>query len=422
MSTKNKPRLLVLTSTFPRWVGDTEPPFVFELSRRLTDSFDITVLAPRSPGSREREIMDGLHTIRFPYFIRKMESLAGHNGGILNRLRASPLSYLLVPFFLMGQFLALLALLRSAHWDLIHAHWLVPQGLVALLARKACRYSVPLVCTSHGGDLFALRGSALRALKRSVMRASVRVTVVSDAMRDEVLSMEIAPEKIAVIPMGVDLRQRFTPDTEKAPRRTRELLFVGRLVEKKGVELLLKAPSGNRANPPGHTPENCRRRPARITVTSIGRNARHHGSGRFSRDDPAKDLPALYHRATMLVAPFQVAGSGDQEGFPLVPLEAIGCGCPLVCGQIVAFGDIIRHDREAILVPPNDHRALAVAIVALLDDPQRRERLALQARARCQEAFDWNAIAARYRELLLESIPGASRSATTTKPSPQSRP
>ena len=59
--------ILVLTSTFPRWKGDVEPPFVHELARRLTDSFDVHVLAPHAPGSKRREILDGVHVHRFRY-------------------------------------------------------------------------------------------------------------------------------------------------------------------------------------------------------------------------------------------------------------------------------------------------------------------------------------------------------------------
>ena len=56
----NKARLLVLTSTFPRWYNDSEPGFVYELSRRLTDEFNIIVLAPRSPGAKDAEVMAGM--------------------------------------------------------------------------------------------------------------------------------------------------------------------------------------------------------------------------------------------------------------------------------------------------------------------------------------------------------------------------
>ena len=75
-----KPRLLVLTSTFPRWLDDPEPAFVFELSRRLTAAFEVTVLAPRAPGSRRRETLDGVRVLRFPYFFSRWEHLATHGG------------------------------------------------------------------------------------------------------------------------------------------------------------------------------------------------------------------------------------------------------------------------------------------------------------------------------------------------------
>jgi hypothetical protein len=73
--------------------------------------------------------MAGLRVIRYPYFIKKRENLATHSGGILNRLKINPLNYLLVPFFLIGQLLALIRLLIKERFDLIHAHWIIPQGL-----------------------------------------------------------------------------------------------------------------------------------------------------------------------------------------------------------------------------------------------------------------------------------------------------
>ncbi len=410
---KAKPRLLVLTSTFPRWRGDVEPPFVFELSRRLTDAFDVTVLTPRSPGSLEHEALDGLHIIRFPYFVQHLENLASHGGGILNRLRANPFNYLLVPPFLIGQLWALIRLLRRENWDLIHAHWLIPQGLVVLLARWIAGRPVPLVCTSHGGDLFALRAAPLRALKRAVMRASERVSVVSAAMRAEVLALGIVSDKVEIIPMGVDLRERFTPDP-RIPRETDELLFVGRLVEKKGVDSLLKTlPRVLQAYPSTHlTIAGDGPLEAELVHLACSLGIRDHVD--FRGMVAQADLPDLYCRATLLVAPFRVAGNGDQEGFPLVPLEAIGCGCPLVCGEIVAFGDIIRHDQEAVLIPPSDHDALATAIIELLGDPAQRDRLASNARARCEESFDWGSIAVRYARLLSDAL--LRSPATGTKP------
>ncbi|QVL49805.1 MAG: glycosyltransferase family 4 protein [Thiocapsa sp.] len=394
-----KPRLLVLTSTFPRWRDDVEPPFVFELSRRLTDTFDITVLTPRAPGSLEHETLDGLRVIRFPYFIRSRENLASHGGGILNRLRANPLNYLLVPPFLIGQLWALIRVLRHDDWDLIHAHWLIPQGLVALLARRLARRPVPLVCTSHGGDLFALRGIAFRALKRAVLRASHRISVVSQAMRDEVLALGIAPEKVAVIPMGVDLRERFTPDP-RTPREQNQLLFVGRLVEKKGVGLLLKALPRILLAFPDTRLTIVGSGPLETELRELAASLRISDHVDFEGMVPQSDLPAFLRSATLFVAPFMVADSGDQEGFGLVLVEAMGCGCPVICGDVPAVRDIVLDENNGVLINPRNPVELADAIADLLADPIRRDRYAANARRNCAEVFDWGTIAARYGELL----------------------
>lgn len=394
-----RPKLLVLSSTFPRWRGDTEPPFVYELSRRLTPYFDVTVLAPRAPGSLDHEILDGLTVFRFPYFLRRWENLAAHGGGILSRLRANRLYYLLVAPFLLGQVIALARLMRKYRFDAIHAHWLIPQGLVAIATLWLTGKQIPLFCTSHGGDLFALRSPPMRSLKRLIMRQSTQVSVMSAAMRDEAVALGIPPEKIDIIPMGVDMQQRFTPDST-LPRRLSEILFVGRLVEKKGVEWLLRA----LPNVFARFPE------ARLTIAGNGPlepilkfRASQLGIAHkvdFLGTVAQAELPELYRRATLFVAPFLVAESGDQEGFPLAPLEAIGCGCPIVCGQVAAFGDVIRDGQEALLVPSGNESALASAIARMLSDPELRGRLAANAHRRCHQAFDWTSVSRRYESLL----------------------
>lgn len=398
-----KPRLLVLTSTFPRWRDDNQPPFVFELSRRLTNDFDITVLAPRAPGSLDREEMDGLHIVRFAYFIRRWENLATHGGGILNRLQVNPLNYLLLLLFLTGQLRALLGLLRRGNYDLIHAHWLIPQGLLAVVARRLVRCDAALVCTSHGGDLFALRGALLRRLKIGVMRNSRMITVVSTVMRKQVLRMNIARDQVEVIPMGVDLQQRFTPDPNQ-PRSNMDLLFVGRLVEKKGVQTMLHA-----------LPRVISRYPeVRLTIAGSGpleqrlrQLARDLGIAhcvRFLGQIAQADLPRLYRQAALFIAPFQIADSGDQEGLGLVLVEAMSCGCCVLCGAVPATADAITDGITGACFAPGDPEALAEKIIALLADPHLRARLADNGRAHCRKAFDWEHIATRYRRVLMRSL------------------
>ena len=374
---------------------DTEPAFVFELSRRLSDSFDVTVLSPRAPGSKKQETIAGLRVIRFPYFFCRCEKLAMHGGGILNQLKTSPLYYLMVPFFLMGQLRAVNRLLRSERFDLIHAHWLIPQGFVAVLSLLITRQKIPLLCTSHGGDLFALKRKGLQRLKRWVMDKSAALTVVSKAMEKTVVDMGVASDKVEVISMGVDLKGLFMPDP-CVQRKTDELLFVGRLVEKKGVQFLLEAmPAVLKAHPTvrlilagsGPMEQELRQQAQRLKISE-----RVAFLGMVSQ----ARLPELYRRATLAIFPFVVAKSGDQEGFGLVQVEAMGCECPIIAGDLPAIHDIITHEENGLIFPSGNAEALSDAIIKLLDDPELRARLAEEGRKSVVQKFDWKAIAERY--------------------------
>ncbi|HMW14285.1 MAG TPA: glycosyltransferase [Pseudomonadales bacterium] len=394
-----RPAILVLSSTFPRWPGDHEPPFVLELSRRLAERFDVWLLAPHAPGARRQEQMAGIEVERFRYAPDRLEQLA-YQGGILARLKQQPWRWLLVPLFITAQWWALHRLLRRQHFDAIHSHWLIPQTLIALLAgagRKA-----PLLCTSHGGDLFGLRAAPLPSIKAGVLKRCSAVTVVSRAMRDEV--QRLLPGQMAeVVPMGTDLTGRFTPGSDSA-RRGDTLLFVGRLVEKKGVNHLLDALAqlqrqGRQlqlwivGQGPGLEPLQ-----AQTERLGLAAWVTFWGAVEHAR------LADFYRLATLAVTPSVVAEGGDQEGFGLVIVEAMGCGCPVVASALPAIGDIVIDGETGLLVPPADPTALAHAIGQLLDQPEQARRLATTARQRVVERFDWQQVTERYADLLLRMI------------------
>src|SRR5690606_21536247 len=121
-------------------------------------------------------------------------------------------------------------LLRTRKIDVVHAHWLVPQGLIAaLLTLLHGSGKPPFVVTSHGADLFALRALPLQALKRFVLRRAAVSTVVSEGMWEEIVRLGADAARVQVEPMGIDLVGRFHPDPATS-RERHELLFVGRLV------------------------------------------------------------------------------------------------------------------------------------------------------------------------------------------------
>lgn len=405
-ASSQRPSLLVLASTYPRWRGDPEPGFVHELCRRLASRYDVIALVPDAPGADPNGMLDGVQVVRFRYAPRRWQTLVNH-GGIITNLRESPWKWLLVPGFVLSQYFAARQLLRKWNIDLIHAHWLIPQGLIAWGLKK--KTSTSYVVTSHGGDLFGLRGRWLEMLKRRVAGASAGMTVVSTAMRDEALRIGLKPPKLSVLPMGVDMRERFVPDARVA-RLADELLFVGRLVPKKGLRYLLEA-----------LPIVLESRPSvRLTIAGFGpeesvlrEQAASLGLGEyvsFLGATPQAELPALYHRAGVFVAPFIRDESGNQEGLPVVLMEAIGCGCPVVVGRVAGITDLLGEVANEVCVDAMAPEVLAAAILAVLDDPAKAREQVQRIRDAAIGRIDWRVVADRYAQLidscLLDSVGG----------------
>ncbi|MDT8407024.1 MAG: glycosyltransferase [Methylococcales bacterium] len=392
----NKPGLLVLASTFPRWAKDTEPAFVFELARRLSAHFDIHVLAPHTAGAATEERMAGLTVHRFRYAPEKWQTLT-YEGGILARLRQNRLRLALIPTFLLAESCAIRRLLKRHRFAAIHAHWIIPQGLAAALAQCLTRRPIPMLITSHGGDLYSLRHPLLARLKSGVIHQASALTLVSSPMMAEARRLGANPNAIRIIPMGVDFHQRFHPNPQTR-RRPGQLLFAGRLVEKKGVAYLLYA-----------LPEVIRQRPdVRLTLIGTGPDADrlHRLSQELKLADhvqfldacPQQQLAAHYQQASLFIAPFVQAQNGDREGLGLVTIEAIACGCPVLVGNLPVLDDIFSPAEQALRIDPKDTARFAARILQQLNQPHAAQQQAEALRQRLMRKFDWERVAQAYAE------------------------
>lgn len=395
------PVLLALASTYPRWPADPEPGFVHELSRRLTERYRVIVLCPHAPGAKPRETMDGVEVVRYRYAPERWETLV-NDGGIVTNLKRARWKLLLVPGFVLGQAWVAWRLMRRERVDVIHAHWLIPQGLIVALLPWLPGRRVPYVVTSHGADLYALKGRLMDGIKRFVARRAAAATVVSSAMRERLAALGVPAAHIHVLPMGVDLSERFTPDPS-VPRSQHEILFVGRLVEKKGLRHLIAAlPQVLEGVPDafltivGFGPEEAA---LRQQVHTLGLQAKVHFLGAVAQTR----LPALYRRAALFVAPFVQAESGDQEGLPVALMEAVACGCPVVAGDVAGIEDLLGRMKPYICVDARNAEMLASCICSRLIDSSTA---GLHAQAVLEEAsrrVDWNRIAAGYARLIAQA-------------------
>jgi len=390
-------RILVTTSTFPRWENDVEPSFVYELCRRLKENYRVYVLAPHAPGALLEEQFDSIQVKRYRYFFKGWERLA-YKGGILANLKQQPLWFGLVPFFGVFQVGAILKLLHRYSFDLIHAHWLVPQGLCATIARRLVNPAPPLLCTSHGGDLFGLNGEFMTRLKRCVLNDASAVTTVSQAMRDAIRPLGVDIEKIKVIPMGVDLQNLFIPPQNR--RESKSILFVGRVVEKKGLRFLIEAMPAILEKHPDAKLRVAGDGQELTVIKKLANNLGVNGRIQFLGAVSNGSLPGLYQTSDVVVFPSIIAKGGDREGFGLVLVEALGCGCAVVATDMPATEDIIQDGETALIVHQKDAGQLADKVIRLLNEPEVRHSLGTKGRQYVTQRFDWNVIASSYAELL----------------------
>jgi glycosyltransferase involved in cell wall biosynthesis len=402
-ATGGRKKILIMTSTFPRWRGDTDPPFVFDLALRLIEFFDMHVLCPHAPAAKITEIMEGIQVKRFRYFFNRFETLA-YGGGILNRFRQSRFYFFLVPFFLAGELIAALRCLISERPDIINAHWLIPQGLIAVLAIMVTGSKAPLVCTLHGGDVYGLTGPLLSAVKGFVLKRCAAVNVVSNAMSETVAGFGIDRGRINVIPMGVDLKKMFVPGRQE--KKSKSLLFVGRFAEKKGLIYLINAmPMVLEKHPDahltivGHGPlENAIRK--RIAELHIQHAVNIAGAIENTK------LPAIYQACRIVVFPSIIDDTGDTEGFGLVMVEAMGCGCAVIASDLPVIHDTVIDGQTGILVPQKNAPELAKKIIRLLDNPEQLQSLAAEARRNVIDRYDWTISAQKYAEIFNTVLSG----------------
>ncbi len=382
---------------FPRWKNDSEPGFVFELCQRLADRFDVRVIAPHAPGALANEQWDGIDVVRYRYMFEKLERLA-YDGGIVPKLRKHKWLLALVPFLIFFQYLAARRAVRVWQPEIVHAHWIIPQGIVAAFA---VRSGIKLLITAHGTDVFGLNSGWIRRIKRQALRRADAITVVGDAMRERVIALGAAPERVTTQPMGVNLSEQFMP--QPAPRSHTKILFVGRLVDIKGVNYLIEAMPAVLERCPsaelviaGFGPEE-----ARLRKQAESMNLSNHVT--FAGPVSQKQLPGMYSDAAVFVAPFVRGEGGEQEGFGIVVVEAIGCGCPVVASAIPAFVSLFAAHPD-VLVEPANVASLAEKIIAVLLDPEAAQKKAIEIRTVFSARFDWSIVANGYANTLTKML------------------
>jgi glycosyltransferase involved in cell wall biosynthesis len=326
-----------------------------------------------------------------PYFVgwRRMagielpedKSWTVDGGGLSGKLRELRFRY-------VGPTRDQIARLRARVPRLVYAHF-APDGYAAM--QLAEQLGVPLVTALHGFDV-TMSDEAIGATRlgreyvqgRPILQKKGALFLTCSAyVRRRGLALGYPGERTIVHCIGVDV-ERFKPPTFR--RREEIVLFVGRLVEKKGCGNLIEAMA-----------EVQRRRPAAELVVIGGGSLRVDYEARaaallvrcrFLGHQPTAVVKEWMARASVFCVPSVIAGSGDAEGFGIVFIEAQAMGLPVVSTRSGGIPEAVKDGETGLLVSEHDPRALAEAILQLMQDGELWQRFSLAGRIRVLDNFN----------------------------------
>lgn len=405
-------RVLMLTSSYPKFRGDTTAPFIESIATHIatarTDAargVEVHVVVPEHRELRRGAVEDGVHFHPYRYALKKEWTVWGYAEALRGDVKLKRGVYALAPLALSSSLTTLMRLTGREKFDVIHAHWVLPNAPAAAVVAQLRK--IPLVVSMHGSDVFmAEKNRAFGSAARWCFDRAAWITACSDDLMQRALALGADEGKTELIPYGADAKA-FHVQAQDAARVRAQLnvqgedvmiLAVGRMVHKKGFEFLIRA-----------MPEVLQYAPnARLVLVGYGElraelEAQVHELGlngyvTFAGRVPREEIPAYFAAADIVSVPSVRDEAGNVDGLPNVVLEGMAAGKPIVASNIAGFPDVIGDGESGLLVGERDAAALANAIVRLARDEGLRERLGGNGRAQVHETLNWENVARRFVE------------------------
>ena len=390
--------IVMITTSYPRFRGDGVGSFIEPIAKGIAArGHDVHLVAPWHPRMTRSGVEDGVRFHFFRYAPTDALAVFGYATGLRADTALKPAAWAVAPMAVLAGWRMARRVASEIQATVIHAHWVIPGGVLGALARGRR----PLVVSAHGSDIFvAERVGLARRAARYVLGRSGWITACSDDLRDRAIALGAPPDRTETVPYGVDTI-RFAPNaTARREIRARfglgdapVVVAAGRLVSKKGFEYLIEAAGEIAREFPsvrvliageGDLAADLSAQAARVpAVTLIGR-----------QDQDA--VAALAAAADVFVVPSVRDEAGNVDGLPNVALEAMAAAAPIVATTVGGLPQAIDDGVTGRLVPEKNAQALADAIGELLRNPERAHALGAAARRKVERDFGWAAAAARF--------------------------
>lgn len=398
----------MLTSSYPKYPGEVTAPFIEEIAAGLAArGHEVHVVLPWHPDLRRPAVDRGVRLHPYRYAPWRALNIWGYAESMAADVEVRARAYLAAPLALPAGMLALLRLTRSVRCELLHAHWAVPNGPLAALV--AAWRKLPLVVSLHGSDVYLPERHAwLRPVAAWTLKRAAAITACSGDLARRAVALGAPEERVTVIPYGADTATFRPAEASERARVRAELglaegealiLAVGRLVRKKGFDVLIRALPRvlEEAGPVRLVLAGRGDLREELAALARGLGVQEHVVllGAVERDR----LPALFRSCDVLAVPSMRDEKGNVDGLPNVVLEGMASGAAIVASRVAGIPQVIADGEHGILVPEKDPAALAAAIIRLLREEETRARLGRAARRRVEEELNWPAVAQEFAQI-----------------------
>ncbi len=391
----NKAKVLVITTSYPNRIS-YGGIFVQTLSKKLNEYFDVEVLAPHVEGTNAVDTVEGIKIYR--HRVSPWGNLGLCQGsGIFSNLKRNPFLYFIVPFLVINQIKSLIKLVKPTNVTIIHAHWLIVSGFSAVLYKLLFNKDIKIVVTIHGSDVYRFNFFPINVLKKIIINHCDGITTVSGDLERRLRKLGFKKE-IQIIPMGTDTNLFKPLVVEKYDHQTR-LLFVGSLIESKGVTELIEAVAllkNKNLNiklnivGDGNMLEKLDQQVCKNNLHSVVNII-----GRLGHDE----LVSIYDNSDIFVLP------SLSEGFPSVISEALSMGLIAITSDLPVFVELSNRGGFVVVTSKKDSKDIADKIERVINiDQKEKNEIKNAAREFAVNNLDWNVVANKYRELINECI------------------
>jgi glycosyltransferase involved in cell wall biosynthesis len=403
-------KVCIVTHAYPRFEGDWRANFIESLARAYArNKADVTVFVPYAVEFNRALINTvGVKIVQYRYAPWKSLHTLGYARSMKDDLSVNVKNTLMAPFLLLAGVVQLSILLKKENFDLIHAHWAMPNSAIALVARFFSRSRAKVFTSFPGSDVTLItRLGLIGRMYAMMVSRSDYLSCNSSDLKEELVKTGIEPGKIDFVIYGVD------PETIafSAPERIRlrriwqvseedaVLLMVGRFVPKKGFITAMEAL------------DYIVKRKKNVTLVVVGNGPQKNkyleilnkdgtqSHVRFAGEIPTGELRNYYSACDIFLMPSRRLPS---DGLNVVVPEAMACGRAIVASKVGGNDLVVFPGINGYLVDENDPLQLADAVVNLIEHPGLAREMGDHSLRLVRERFNWDAIAKYYLERYVE--------------------